>query len=324
MQVKTLHWAIAIALTVLAVSAPMPVKAQGYPAKPISLVLPQPPGGAGPILGMMLAEAAKKYIKQPVVIDYRVGAGGTVGASYVAHAKPDGYTLLLARPAHSTAAPSVEKLDYDASDFEPMGQLLTSPLTLVVQANSPWKSLKDLVAYAKAHPGEVTCANSGNYSSLHLHALRFEQVAGIKLTHIPFVGGANAVTAVAGGHVKCATRFPGEGEALIDSGKVRVLTVFSAKRDKFYPNVPTSAEDGYPLEAIGWGALVGPKGTPKEVVALWEDILRKVTQDKDFLAAADKLKMNIEFKSAAEVKVDLAVEMGEFRKLAVSLGLRND
>lgn len=306
------------------VFATMPAKAQDYPSKPISLVLPQPPGGTGPILGMMLAEAAKKYIKQPVVIDYRVGAGGTVGASYVAHAKPDGYTLLLARPAHSTAAPSVEKLDYDASNFEPMGQLLTSPLTLVVQANSPWKNLKDLVAYAKAHPGEVTCANSGNYSSLHLHALRFEKVTGIKLTHIPFVGGANAVTAVAGGHVKCATRFPGEGEALIDSGKVRVLAVFSSKRDKFYPDVPTAAEEGFPIEAVGWAALVGPKGTPSDVVATWEDILRKVTQDKEFLAAADKLKMNIEFRSAADVKAYLATEMTEFRKLAVSLGLRHD
>lgn len=306
------------------VIATVPAKAQDYPSKPISLVLPQPPGGTGPILGMMLAEAAKKYIKQPVVIDYRVGAGGTVGASYVAHAKPDGYTLLLARPAHSTAAPSVEKLDYDASNFEPMGQLLTSPLTLVVQANSPWKNLKDLVAYAKAHPGEVTCANSGNYSSLHLHALRFEKVAGIKLTHIPFVGGANAVTAVAGGHVKCATRFPGEGEALIDSGKVRVLAVFSSKRDKFYPDVPTAAEEGFPIEAVGWAALVGPKGTPSDVIATWEGILRKVTQDKEFLAAADKLKMNIEFRSAADVKAYLATEMTEFRKLAVSLGLRHD
>jgi tripartite-type tricarboxylate transporter receptor subunit TctC len=178
------------------------------------------------------------------------------------------------------------------------------------------------VAFAKAHPGEVTCANSGNYSSLHLHALRFEKVAGIKLTHIPFVGGANAVTAVAGGHVQCATRFPGEGEALIDAGKVRVLTVFSSKRDAFYPDVPTSAEAGFPLEAIGWGALVGPKGTPKEVVALWEGILRQVTQDPAFLAAANKLKLNIEFKSAAEVRTSLDQEMGEFTKLAKTLGLR--
>jgi tripartite-type tricarboxylate transporter receptor subunit TctC len=296
--------------------------AQDYPTKPINLILPQPPGGTGPILGAMLAEESKKYMKQPVVIAHKTGAGGTIGASFVAHSAPDGYTLLMARPAHTTAAPSIEKLDYTALDFEPMGQMLTSPLTLIVKADAPWKTLKEFVAFAKANPGKMTCGNSGTYSSLHFHLLRLERLAGIKLTHVPFVGGAAAVTAVAGGHVLCSARFPGEGEALIESGKVRVLSVFDNKRSHYYPNVPTSAESGFPLEAVGWGALVGPKGTPKNIVAFWEDVLRKVTSDKAFVARAEEMKMNIEFKTAEDFKKTLNTELQDFAVIVKELGLK--
>ena len=251
-----------------------------------------------------------------------LGAGGTIGASFVSHSPPDGYTLLMARPAHISAAPSVQKVDYTPFDFEPMGQILTSPLTLLVRSDAPWKTLKDYVNYAKQNPGIVTNGNSGTYTSLHFHALRFERVAGIKLTHVPFVGGANAVTALAGGHVSSVTRFPGEGEALIEAGKVRILTVFDSKRCKFYPDVPTSKEEGYPMEAVGWATLMGPKGTPKHIVKFWENFVEKVARDPAFVDKAEKIKMNIEYKSAEDFKKHLQKEVHDFATIAKELRLK--
>jgi tripartite-type tricarboxylate transporter receptor subunit TctC len=297
---------------------------QEYPTKIINLVLPQPPGGTGPILGTMLAEESKKYMKQPMIIVYKVGAGGTIGASYVAHSAPDGYTLLLARPAHISAAPSVEKLDYTALDFEPMGQILSSPLTLLVRADAPWKTLAEFVDYAKKNPGMVTVGTSGAYTSVHLHGLRFEKLAGVKFTFVPFVGGPAAITALAGGHVTCVNRFPGEGEALIDAGKLRVLTVYDSKRNDYYPKVPTSGEAGYPLEAVGWGTLMGPKGMPKKIVTFWEDIIRKITHDQSFVSKADKLKMDIEFKSIEDFKKRLHAELADFSVIIKDLGLKKN
>jgi tripartite-type tricarboxylate transporter receptor subunit TctC len=136
------------------------------------------------------------------------------------------------------------------------------------------------------------------------------------------VGGANAVTALAGGHVSSVARFPGEGEALIEAGKVRLLTVFDSKRCKFYPNVPTSQEEGYPMEAVGWATLMGPKGVPKHIVKFWETIIEKITRDAAFIDRAEKIKMNIEFKSAEEFKKHLQKEVQDFSAVAKELGLK--
>jgi tripartite-type tricarboxylate transporter receptor subunit TctC len=248
----------------------------------------------------MVSEEAKKYLPKPVITVFKPGAAGTIGAYHVAKAPPDGYTLLMGTVGHIVVAPFIQKLDYTPQDFEIMGQIALNPFTFCVRADAPWGNLKELVAYAKKNPGVVTCGNSGTYTAMHLTAMRFEQAAGIKLTHVPFKGGADCMTNVAGGHASMGIRVLGEGEPLVEAGKVRVLSVFDSKRCKFYPDVPTTKEEGFDVEAGAWAVLMAPKGTPKRILATWENIVKQITHDKAFIEKADKLKMNIEFKSAVD------------------------
>ena len=319
--IKTIFTFVSL-FTILSILVPCSSWAQKYPDKPINLVVSWPPGGVSPILSTLIAEEAKKYIPQPVVVLYKTGAAGTIGASYVAKSKPDGYTLLLARAGHISCAPSIRKVDYDPLDFEVTGQLTREPGTLAVRADAPWKNLKEFVAYAKKNPGIVTVGASGTYSPNHLNMLRFEQVAGIKLNHVPFKGAGPTMTALAGGHVAAAARWPGEGEPLIAAGKVRVLTVFAPKRCKFYPDVPTSAEEGYPLSAEGYTSIMGPKGTPKEVIKVWDDILKKLANDKAFVKKADELHLIIQYQSPEDFKKYLHEQIREVRALAKKLNLK--
>jgi tripartite-type tricarboxylate transporter receptor subunit TctC len=207
-------------------------------------------------------------------------------------------------------------------DFEIMAQIATAPLTLAVPVGSPFKTLSDLVNEAKKNPGTVSCGNAGTYGGIHLPMIRFEKIAGIKLNHVPFKGSSPAMTALAGGHVMSAARFPAEGEPLVEAGKVRILTIFDSKRCKFYPNVPTSKEEGFPMEAMAWRTIFAPKGTPKAVLTYWNNIIKKVTEDRSFIEKAEKLKMNIEFKSAEDLKRDIQKEIQNFSELAKELGLK--
>lgn len=297
-------------------------RAQGYPTKTVEIIVPFPPGGLGPVLASLFAEEAKKYLPKSVIVTHKPGAAGTIGTSYVAKSAPDGYTLLLASSGPITGAPLIQKVDYAPLDFEIMAQIATAPLTLAVRSDAPWKTLKQLLDEGKKDPGVITCGNAGTYGSPHLYALLFEKIAGIKLTHVPFKGSGDAMTALAGGHVSTVVRFPAEGEPLVEAGKVRILTVFDTKRCKFYPDVPTSKEEGYPMEAPAWRTIFAPKGTPKSVIAYWENIINKVTHDRSFIEKAEKLKMSIEFKPAQELKKDIQREMQNFKDLAKELGLK--
>ena len=257
-----------------------------------------------------------------MVVVHKPGAAGTIGAYYVAKSSPDGYTLLMAKPAHIYIVPIFEKVDYSWKDFEIAGQIGSDHLTLAVQAGAPWKTLSDIVKFAKDNPGVVTCGNSGANTNGHLQAIMFEKAAGIKLTHVPFKGGNDSVTNLAGGHILMAARWPGDGEALLDAGKVRLLTVFAARRSKFYPQVPTLQEEGYNLDVGNWTALMAPRGTPNVILTFWENILRKLAQDKTFIAKAEKLKMNVEFRTSQDFKKNLQKEIQDTTQMVRDLGLK--
>jgi tripartite-type tricarboxylate transporter receptor subunit TctC len=295
--------------------------AQEYPAKPIEMIANFPPGGAAPMIGVMIAERSKKYLSQPVVPVYKTGAAGTIGTYYVSKSAPDGYTLLITSMAPIAATPFVQKVEYDPLDLEPIALIGRYPLALTVRADAPWKTLKDLISYAKNNPDVVTCGNGGTNSSMHLYAVLFEKKAGIRLTHVPFAGGAPRLTALAGGHVSVATRMPGEFEALIEAGKIRDLAFFSAKRYRLYPHVPTSQEQGVPMEAHNWAALMAPKGTPRKIIELWENVIEKIIQEPSFIEMVEKLKMNIEFRKGEDFKKDLLKDIQDFRDIAKELGL---
>ena len=322
-NLKGLYFVLA-ALAIWGVWATMPPAAvgQSYPTKPIQLIVSWPPGGVSPILSTLIAEESKKYLPKPVVVNYKTGAAGTIGASFVAKSPPDGYTMLLARAGHISCAPYVQKVDYDPLDFVTTGQLTREPGTLAVKADAPWKNLRELVDYARKNPVAVTCGISGTYGPTHLLMLRFEQVVGAKFNYVPFKGSGDAMTGLAGGHVMSVCRWPGEGEPLITAGKVRDLTVFAPTRASFYPQVPTAAEEGFPLEGEGYTTVMGPKGTPPEVIKVWEDFIRKLAEDKSFVKKAEELHLIIDYQDATHFKEYLARQIEATKALVKRLDLK--
>jgi tripartite-type tricarboxylate transporter receptor subunit TctC len=229
----------------LAIAPPSIAQAQNYPNRPIRMVLPFSPGGAADTPGRMLMHKLSEVLGQQVFVDNRPGAGGTIGAESVARATPDGYTLLLISNTHVISASLYKNLSYDSvTDFAPVLQFGDAPNVLVVHPSLPVKSVQELIALAKANPGSINYASSGNGSSQHLFAALFSSMAGINLYHIPYKGSAQATTDMLGGEVKVGC--PGIAGMMqyIKDGRLRALAVTGAKRSPELPDVPTIAEAG--------------------------------------------------------------------------------
>jgi len=273
---------------------------QDYPTKPIQLVVTWAPGGGVGTFATMLAEKAREYIPKPVVVIYKPGASGSIGTQYVSQAEPDGYTLILVRPSQ-LYAPMFEKMNYSYRDFESICHTVSAPGTLAIKKDAPWKTLKEFVDYAKKSPNLVTMGNAGVNTAGYLSMLKFEKMAGIKLSHVPFKGGAaESLPALAGGHITSAFRYAGDAEALVEIGKIKLLTVFDSKRSKLYPSVPAAKEEGFDIEQSAWTGLMAPKGTPKAILKYWESYMEKLSHDKTFTDKVEKLKMVFEFKSGED------------------------
>jgi tripartite-type tricarboxylate transporter receptor subunit TctC len=262
--------------------------AQSYPDKPIRLVVGFPPGGINDIVARIVGQKVSEGLGQPVVIDNRAGAGGTIGADIVAKAKPDGYTLLLGSVSNIAMAPSQYKsLPYDATkDFAPVALVAASPNILVVHPDFPVHSVKELIALAKEKPGTINYASAGNGTSNHLTVELLKVMAGIELVHVPYRGDAPATADVLAGQVPMI--FPTLPVALphIKAGKLRAVAVSSPKRSTLVPEVPTVAESGgLPDFAVSvWVGILAPAGTPKELVARLNGDIRKALDAADVRA----------------------------------------
>ena len=244
--------------------------AAGYPGKPIRLVLPYPPGGGTDTIARPLAQRLSDNLGQQVVIDNRGGAGGAIGMELVARSAPDGYTIVLAITAQLAVNVSLfKKLPYDpVRDYAPITLLATGPYLLVVHPSVPVKSVKELIALARARPGELTYASSGNGSGGHLAAELLKTMAGIKMLHIPYKGGGPALIDLLSGQVQVLFATYAAGRGHIQSGRIRALGVTTSKRPAAIPDLPTIAEAGVPGYDSGvWYALLAPAGTPRDVVA---------------------------------------------------------
>jgi len=239
-----------------------------YPTRPVRVVVPFSPGGAvdGPM--RLLAEGLTKRLGQAVFVENKPGAGATIGTELVAKAAADGYTLLLASQTNVISATLYSKLPYDPiEDFTPISLIGREPGVVVVHPSLPVRTLQELVAYVKAHPGEVDYASSGNGSGQHLFAALLCSMTGMKMNHVPYRGSGQATTDLLGGQVKVA--IPGTAGMVghIRAGKLRALAVTGAKRSPQLPDVPTVAEAGVPgYEAYIWMGLLAPKGTPPAIV----------------------------------------------------------
>jgi len=241
---------------------------QGYPSGPLRLIVPFPPGGGTDTVARSLAQKLNEAWNQPVVVENRGGANGTIGAAIAAKAAPDGQTMLMV-PSGFAANPSIyKKLPFDAiRDFAPVTQLATNPSILVVHPSLPPKNVKELIAFLKAHPGEIDYASSGNGSPPQLMTELFKLMTGTRMTHIPYKGGGPATIAAVSGEVPVYILSPLQAAPHLKSGRLRALGVTSAKRDPAFPNIPTIAEAGVPGYAMtNWYGLFVPAGTPKSSV----------------------------------------------------------
>jgi tripartite-type tricarboxylate transporter receptor subunit TctC len=248
--------------------APAMALAQAYPSKPLRLVVPYSPGGGADNAARILAIRLSTTLGQTVVIDNRPGGSGMIGAQAVAQAEPDGYTVLYDASAFAVN-PALRKMAFDpAKDLMPVSLAVTVPNIFVVPPNAPYKTVQEFVDYARKNPGKLTYASYGAGSAAHLIGELLKARAGIDLLHVPYKGGAPALTDLMGGQVDSYFANAASGMSYVKSGKLRALAVTSGKRMAAMPDVPTLAESGFKdFEVLEWNGFFVPKGTPDEVVA---------------------------------------------------------
>ena len=242
--------------------------AQTYPAKPIKLINPWAPGGAADLIARPIMQRLAEALGQPIVVDNRPGANGTIGAAAAAHAAPDGYTLFFSNVGPVAISPALQtNLPYDSiKDFEPITQLVSGPTVLVVRPDIPVTSMKQLIAYAKAHPGKLSYGSVGSGSTTHLAGEMLSLMAGVELLHVPYKGNAPVVTDLLGGQLSMAFINVAGAMPYLKSGKFRGIAVTTLKRSAALPELPAVAETLPGFEVNSWYGLMAPAGTPKAII----------------------------------------------------------
>lgn len=261
---------LALPLAALAASISPQVGAQTYPTKPLRLIVPFAPGGPNDVIGRVVAQKVTEQIGQTVVVDNRPGAGGAIGTGLAANAPADGYTLLISGTSSLAINPALyKKLPYDPiRDFAPVSLIGTAPSLVVVTPSLPVKTIKDLIALAKAKPGQINYASGGIGSAPHLAGELLNSMAGIKMVHIPFKGGGPSLTAVMSGQVHLFMGGMSAAMPPVKDGRLRGIAVTSPKRSQFMPDVPTIAESGLPgFDVVNWYAIFAPAATPKAIIS---------------------------------------------------------
>lgn len=271
--------------TLLSAAAALPfgtALAQGnWPNRAIRIINPYAPGGIADLAARIIQPGLQKGLGQPIVIESKPGASGSVGTEYVARAAPDGYTLLLALAAPQTLNQYIYDVNYDGlKDFEPIALLNTNPLVLMVHPSLPVKSVRELIAYAKAHPGKLNFAGAGGFTQFAGEI--FKHMAGVDMVHVRYRGGAPAVAAAVAGDVQLTFANFSDALTWMKSDRLRPIALTSAKRFPQAPDVPTIAESGLPgYEVIGWSGLLAPAGTPQDIIQKIAAVLQKEFRDPE-------------------------------------------
>jgi tripartite-type tricarboxylate transporter receptor subunit TctC len=278
---------VLIATALIAALGTSAARAQDYPSRPITLVVPFPPGGSTTIVARIVADKMSEALGQSIVVDNRGGAGGTVGSRAVAKSPADGYTILLGYTGTLAIGPTLYgNVGYDPrSDFEPIGRIATAPNTLVVHPSLPVHSVPELIAYANANPGKLNYGSAGIGTVSHVCGEYFATAAGIKITHVPYKGTGPAIIDLLGGHIPMAFAPVPATHENATSGKLRMLAVTSAVRSTLLPDVPTIAETALPgFEAVLRYGLVAPAGTPRAIIEKLNAALNTALRSDDVRA----------------------------------------
>jgi tripartite-type tricarboxylate transporter receptor subunit TctC len=311
--------AVLAALVLLAVSAGA-ARAQEYPTKPITLIVPFPAGGATDQLMRALGEAASKHLGQPVIVDNRAGGGGAIGPGTMAvTAKPDGYTIAQV-PIPVYRLPMMQKTSWSADDFSYIIHLTGYTFMLVAGAQTNFKTWQDVVDFAKANPGKVTYGTSGTGGTPHLGTEMIAEKAGIKLTHVPFKGQAETDVALLGGHVMMIVGGT-SNKAHVDVGKAYFLNIWTEKRAKLAPDTPTLKELGYPYVIDSSFGLAGPKGMDPKIVAKLHDAFKKAMAEPAVIDVMDRHQMVPNYKNTADYTKYIAEQVKFEGDLLKRLGL---
>ena len=301
--------------------------AASWPSKPIRWVVPFPPGGAMDAIARTLGEKAGKTLGQPFFIENKPGAGGNIGADFVAKQPGDGYTLMITSIGMATNKPLYGKLSYDPiKDFAPVSLLAVVPNVLVTNATQPdVKTAKDVIAAARKTPGKLTYASAGNGTSIHLAGEVFTSLAQVDMLHVPYKGSGPAVSDLLGGQVNYMFDSITSARPHIESGKLRALGVTTAKRSKTLPNVPTLAEAGLPgYEVSPWFAVFMPAATPKDIVAKVNSALLEAMKDPDVVKRFETIGAEPVGSTPEEMAQHLARESERWTKLIQERGIKLD
>lgn len=296
-----------------------------YPERPIQLIVGYPPGGSADVVARPLSVLLSKKLGVPIVVENRPGAGSSIGTQAVARANPDGYTVGLVLAAHAINPSLYKNLPYNTEkDFAPVGKIADLPMALYVNSQFPAKTVGELIAYAKANPGKVTLASSGNGNTTHLAIELFATSAGIDLLHVPYKGGGPAQTAALGGEVSGLFDGP-HSLNMVQSGRVRVLGFASKDRLSLAPEVPTISEAGLPgFQVSGWYGLVAPAGTPQPVIDKLNSALNEVLKGADFPKTVEPLGYIVTPSTPAEFGTFVTDETARWKKVIQDANIKLD
>jgi tripartite-type tricarboxylate transporter receptor subunit TctC len=294
--------------------------AQDFPTRPITLIVPWPAGGPTDVGVRAMADVAAKHLGQPIIIENKAGGAGTVGpATMAAMAKPDGYTIAQ-MPITVYRLPMMQNTTWTANDFTYIVHLTGYTFAAMAHVDTPFKTWQDVLDYAKANPGKITYATSGAGSSLHLGMEMMAEKSGVKFTHVPFKGAAEVNAAVAGGHTMMAAGGLSV-KPMVDAGKVRLLNVWTAKRLKSVPELPTLRELGYPwVFDSPWG-IAGPKGMDPKVVAKIHDAFKKAIEDEGVVSTLERFEMVPNYKNSADYKASVDEQVKAEEALLKRIGM---
>lgn len=312
---------VAMAVVVAAgLAFPASADAQEFPTKPITLIVPFPAGGPTDLALRALGEAASKHLGQPIIVENKSGGAGTVGpATMAATAKPDGYTISQ-MPITVYRLPLMQETTWKPEDFSYIIHLTGYVFAHIAAADTPFKTWADVVDYAKKNPGKLTYGSSGTGGSPHLGTEQVAEKDGIKLTHVPFKGAAELHAAVAGGHVMVGAG-GASSKQIVDAGKARFLNVWTAKRQKSFPDVPTLQELGYPFVIDSPFGIAGPKGMDPKIVQKLHDAFKKAIEEPSVIEVLDRFEMVPNYKNSADYKLAVDEQIKLERGLLERIGL---
>lgn len=280
-------WSAAV-VSVMSISATVAWAQSSYPTRPVRLIVPFSPGGGGDVMARKVAQKLGERTGGSFVVENRAGASGNIGAEAVVRSAPDGYTLLSTSSTYGIQA-ALGKTPFDPlNDVTPIIGIARAPAVLIVAPNSPFKTLKDLIATAKRYPGEVTFGTAGVGAIAHMNMEHLAAVAGVRMTHVPYKGSSQALTDMLGGNIAITTANPTVAAPMVKAKRIRALAVGGSHRMPSMPDVPTYAEAGLPgFDPYDWKGIFGPKGVPQDIVTKLNSEINAVLKDKDFTAVLE-------------------------------------